>query len=541
MNNCIIFTSREHEDYLNDSYPESKVYFISDYVKSPNIKETRKFTESIFASNEDFLSMFKCQNYLIGWSWFDETYQLAKNYISIKSLIEELNYQNHNQIIAHNLDNKFNKILKLSLFDKKIIIHRDESKKEYLLKFLTINFLYFVVSFLMFIFLIFKRPKVALYTGDYVYQTNDYDLRLRNLYNILRQKNIYFFEFIRPNKFSSFIKNILLRRRFAIYFTFLQNFLNYFYKKKVFHESPKNIEESFLFNLYGSNLALEKTVNFYRRFFRYLKLEKFVAIEFSSRNAGLVIAAKLENVKTIGIMHGLQRKEDSCHEFMENFNDKNKLGCDFYGLWSDYYLSYYKKYSKVFDHSGLEVSGLLRPPDNLSCKPYKRVSGEKIYCLIISELHLPINECYKFYLALLECENMELAIKSRPMIEDFFVKKLCEFDRRFEGIRHFSCDIEDIADKFDVFIGTNSTAVLEASIFNRISILFETKTFKDYFEIDSLISNKSLLIKDYKSICKEIEHRVNNEKRLNTINKIKNRFFGSNENGAKWVLHKINS
>jgi len=541
MNNCIIFPNREHEDYLNGFFTEYKIFFISDYVKNPNIKDAREFTESIFASNEDFLSKFKCENYLVGWSWFDETYQLAKNYISIKSLIEELNNQNYDQIVAHKLENRFNKVLKLSLFDKKIIIQKGNYKKEYFIKFLMINFLYFVISFLMFVFLIFKRPKVALYTADYVYKANDYDLRLKNIYNKLRQQNIYFFEFVRPNKFSSFIKNILLRRRFAIYFPFLQNLLNRLYRNKVFHESPKNIEESFLFNLYGSNLALVKAVNFYRRFFRSIKLESFLAIEFSSRNAALIIAAKLEKIKTIGIMHGLQRKEDSCHEFMENFNDNNKLGCDYYGLWSDYYLSYYKKYSKVFDHSGLEVSGLLRPSENLSLEPYKRISDEKIYCLIISELHLPIEECYKFYLALLECKKIELAIKSRPMIEDSFVKKLCKFDRRFEDIRRLSCDIEDVADQFDVFIGTNSTAVLEASIFNRISILFETKSFNDYFDIDSLISNKSLLIKEYSSFCKEIEYRVNNENRLNTINKIKNKFFGSNENGANWVLHKLNS
>ena len=47
-------------------------------------------------------------------------------------------------------------------------------------------------------------------------------------------------------------------------------------------------------------------------------------ISFSSRSAHLAIAAKTQNIKTIGIMHGLQQKEFAVYEFMESYNERIK-------------------------------------------------------------------------------------------------------------------------------------------------------------------------------------------------------------------------
>ena len=42
--------------------------------------------------------------------------------------------------------------------------------------------------------------------------------------------------------------------------------------------------------------------------------------------------------------------------------------------------------------------------------------------------------------------------------------------------------LEDIADSYDVFIGSNSTAIIEASLFGKLSVLLKTVKFGDYFD-----------------------------------------------------------
>jgi len=99
--------------------------------------------------------------------------------------------------------------------------------------------------------------------------------------------------------------------------------------------------------------------------------------------------------------------------------------------------------------------------------------------------------------------------------------------------------ISSIANDFDVFIGSNSTAVIEAAIYNKISILVYTKKFADYFEINHLIDGKKLLIEDPEEIYQKIIFRIKNENQLKTIPRTMHKFFGSLIDGNDWILEKI--
>ena len=92
---------------------------------------------------------------------------------------------------------------------------------------------------------------------------------------------------------------------------------------------------------------------------------------------------------------------------------------------------------------------------------------------------------------------------------------------------------------FDVFIGSNSTAVIEASLLGKISVLLNTIKFGDYYDIDSLIPGRSLLVRDPELLYEHIIDRVNNEHSLNTIEIIRKRFFGENKDGAQWIVEQL--
>ena len=92
---------------------------------------------------------------------------------------------------------------------------------------------------------------------------------------------------------------------------------------------------------------------------------------------------------------------------------------------------------------------------------------------------------------------------------------------------------------FDIFMGSNSTAVIEVCLFGKISILLETKKFGDYFGMDDLISQKTILVKKPEHVYQSIVYRVNNEHSLRTIQIIRDKFFGENKDGVKWLMEQL--
>ena len=239
-------------------------------------------------------------------------------------------------------------------------------------------------------------------------------------------------------------------------------------------------------------------------------------------------------------MHGLQQKDYAVYEFMESYNERKKIGCDIYGVWSNHYLEYFKKYSKILNPNEIFYSGLLRPIENFDSKIlFKKISSKKIKVLLISEPLISVLEIIPYLQCLLKHHDIEVAIKVRPMIKDIYYEEMLIKFPEIKNLKVFDGKIEDVGRNFDVFIGSNSTAVIEASLFGKISILLNTKKFGDYFEINSLISGHSLLIKEPENLYQNIVERVNNEDTLETVIKIRTKFFGENKDGAQWVVDQL--
>jgi hypothetical protein len=182
----------------------------------------------------------------------------------------------------------------------------------------------------------------------------------------------------------------------------------------------------------------------------------------------------------------------------------------------------------------------LRPVESLNqISSLKSVTKDKIKVLLISEPLIAVAEVVPYIKRMLEHDGIEVAIKVRPMVKDVYYESMKSKLPEIKNLKVYDGKLSDVAEKFDVFIGTNSTAVVEASLFGKLSILLNTVMFGDYFDMDTIVPNCTLLVKDPDMVCREILSRIKNEKRLKTIEKIRCRFFGDNKDGAQWIVDQL--
>ena len=535
---CIISSKSEKLKFDNS---KEKVLCIEDYVEISSVAEARKLTDRIFSHNADFIAGSDYKGYKVTWSWYSDVFQFCIKYLEIERLTQAIDALDVQHLKIGNISPQYRKVLEVCYFNKKVVSSALEggpllSMKQVL--FNTATLLFSMASILYFIL----RPgrNVATYTGDFVYKNTKSDFRLNHLYEKYKENNIHFIEFIRDTTIKNFFINTFKRKRFAIHYMSIIFFVDLLMKKTKYNKQPKDLYQSVLFEYYRANIVLTKSTLIIEQILKFLRVDKFVLISFSSRSAPLAIAAKSLGVKTIGIMHGLSQKEYAVQEFVQSYQESKKIGCDIYGVWSEHYLEYFRKYSKISTKNSFQLSGLLRPAKSINqSNTFERVSKDRIKVLLISEPLVSVLEIIPYIKCLLESDDIEVAIKIRPMIEDVYYESMKLEFPEIKDLKVYDGKIEDIVDSFDIFIGSNSTAIIEASLFGKISILLNTIKFGDYFDMDELIPSRQLLIRGPDLLCKEIQFRIENESNLKTIDKTKYRFFGDNKDGAQWIVDQL--
>ena len=539
MNQTCIIASKSEK--LNFDNGKEKVLYIEDYVQFSSVVEARKLTDKIYSHNADFITEHDYKGYKITWSWYSDVFQFCIKYFEIERLIQTIDVLDAQHLKIGNIPPQYRKVLEVYFFNKKITSNVSKGELLSNTKQILFNVTLLLFSMISILFFILRPSKnIGTYTGDFIYKNTESDFRLNHLYEKYQENNIQYVEFIRDTKVKDFFINIFKRRRFAIYYTVIIFFVDLLSKKDKNSKHPQDFYQSILYSYHYSNFVLKKSTLIIEKIFKILRIDKFVLISFSSRSAHLAIAAKSLGIKTIGIMHGLQQKDYAVYEFMQSYQENKKIGCDVYGVWSLYYLEYFKKYSKISNADSFQYSGLLRPVKNINqVDHFERVSENKIKILLISEPLITVSEIIPHLKCLLKNDNIEVSIKVRPMIKDIYYENMILEFPEIQDLKIYDGKLEDVADKFDVFVGSNSTAIIEASLFGKISILLNTVKFGDYFDIDKLIPGRQLLVKDPEFLCKEIQFRVENENDLKTIEKTKHMFFGDNNDGAQWVVDQL--
>jgi len=530
------------KESFKSSEKAGKIFLIEDYVDISSVSEARKLADTIYFENKEFISQYKHSKYSISWAWYSDIFQFCITYLEIQNLIQIIEDNNFTSIEIGAISPQYIQIFRVYFFRRNIVLLGSQSNQLInTFKQVIFNGFALIYSLISLVFFILRPGKnVGTYTGDFIYKNTQSDFRLSNLYAQYKKNKIHYVEFIRITKSKNFLDNIFKRKRFAIYHTSIIFFVALFTKKEKYTKYPVNFYQSVIYSFHYDNLVLKKSILIIEKLFIILRINNFISISFSSRSAHLSIAAKSLGIKTIGIMHGLQQKDYAVYEFMESYSERQKIGCDVYGVWSPHYLDYFKKYSKLMSPENIFYSGLLRPIKNFNkTKPFKRISSNSLRVLIISEPLINVREVIPYVKALLKNDAIELAIKVRPMINDTYYEELKVHLPEISNLKVHSGTIEEIGRDYDVFIGSNSTAVIEGSLFGKISILLNTKKFGDYFEMDSLIPGHSLLVNDPEFLCQNIVDRVNNEVYLQTVDKIRARFFGDNKDGSQWLIDQL--
>jgi len=370
------YIAQNHNKFTN--LEGRNIFVINDFVNPSSVKKARQLTDEIFTTNSEFIKNYKFNGYQVSWSWYSDIFQFSIKYLEIESLIREIEALGVKKIVIGDIFPQYRKTLEVYFYDKEVVLLEKKYSLFSSTKLFLFNIFALLYSLVSLIYFYIKPGKnVGSYTGDFVYKNTKSDFRLNHLYEKYKENNIRYIEFIRNTTVKNFLTNILKRRRFAIYYNSIIYFVNLITKNTEFDKKPKNFYESVLFSYHNANLALMKASKVIEKIFKILKIDKFVLISFSSRSAPLLLASKSLNIKTIGIMHGLQQKEYAVYEFMESYNEQKKIGCDVYGVWSPYYLEYFKKYSKISNANAFKYSGLLRPVKEFYSKEFNRVDKNK--------------------------------------------------------------------------------------------------------------------------------------------------------------------
>ena len=538
-NNCLVSSKLEQPSTTNHQIVD--VLYIEDYLRIASVVDARKLTDKVFLHNTNFIADYDYEGYKITWSWFSDIFQFCTNYLEVKELIQAIDALNIQNLTIGNIPPQYRKVLEVYFFDKEITLKQSKNKSLLFFKEILFYLMMLLYSMISIVFLsLSKKKRVGTYTGDFVYKNTKSDYRLNHLYKKYEENNIDYVEFIRETTIKNFFVNIYKRKRLAIYYTSIIYFVNLLTKKSIYRKKPIDFFQSILYNYHNSNVVFIRSTPLIEKILQIIKINKFVLISFSSRSAHLAIASKSLNIKTIGIMHGLSQKEYVVQEFIESFNENKKIGCDIYGVWSNHYLEYFKKYCKITNSLDISYSGLLRPLNNFNkITSFKKISKRKIKVLLISEPLTSALEIAPYLQSLLKHDDIDVAIKVRPMIKDIYYEEMKVALPQVRNLKLYDGKIEEEGKEFDVFIGSMSSAIIEGSLFGKISVLLNTLKFGDYYDIDSLIPGRSLLVRDPELLYEHIIDRVNNEHSLNTVEIIRKRFFGENKDGAQWILEQL--
>jgi len=533
-NNTLKIFSKTSNLQRNDK----NIIFFQDYVEDISLSKVREFSEGIFRENKEFLRSYIHNGYEITWAWYGDIFSISQKYMKYEKIILHIERVKYDQIIFKDVPNDLIKLIRMA-FPEISIINLD-LKKAHEIRIFLLNFVGLIYSLFSLVVSFFKRNnRVASYTGDFIFKNSRCDIRLIELYKLYDRNNINFIEFIRMTSGKNFIVNIFKRRRMAIYVSSFQYFINLFFKNTHYKKRPKNFQESLLYSYHGSNLALQKEILVFEKIFNFLGVKKFFGISFSSRSASLFFAAKTIGAPIIGIMHGLQQRDYAVYEFIEPFNNKNLIGCDYYGTWSLHYKNYFKEYSKI--HSNIIYSGPLRSVSSFQKKfNFSQQDDEKIKVLVISEPHASFSDLVPFIKALIESKEICLGIKLRPMIKDNFLEILENFGLDISSIEIVDDELLKAGKSYDIFIGSYSTAIIEACLISKLSLLIYTNKWGDYFDLNSSPLGPMLLTNDPGEFINIIKLRIENENKLKSIIFFRERFFGNfNKNGAEWIVNLI--
>ena len=209
------------------------------------------------------------------------------------------------------------------------------------------------------------------------------------------------------------------------------------------------------------------------------------------------------NIHTIGYMHGRISKELKYQKPLLNYT------FDKYYVWSKYFHHKLLKLNPKYSKKKIVIYDKLK-----NFKVYKK-KGKKKVIMFLEETNVPMAFFFKIAKHILKKKEYDIAFKFRPnKNKNVKVLNFCNKNK----IKIFHKDtFETLITKENIsaVIGTNSTALLNASYFNIFPICIKSRYSLDYYLKEKIV----FPLKIDTNILYQLKKILSNKKKLNNIKK----------------------
>lgn len=394
-------------------------------------------------------------------------------------------------------------------------------------------------------FLKIAKPELFIRTSDRLDALYDFDFRQQFFYKELRKNRVPFAEFIRTSgSWLSVLQNAWQRRRPAIYsgaiIAIMHSLASPFnrFLPALSKSDPEKyfwslVAIHYLKNFRGTILSIQAM----KFILRWIGIKAAIIPAGADRTFHEILGCKLAGIKTVGIQYGATPRYFVVSDFMPEFDGEKTLSLDKYGLWSEWWMDYYIKYSRAFKSEQLYIAGPMRPLlESEFVPPSKGTTSKLLKVLFISEQLADPKEVMPYLTALLEARDFALSLKFRPGqdgFENWLIKNELGLLKKARITKEY---INKAIAESDVVVGSHSTAVLEGLAQLKHCIFFWTDKWGDYFDIKNL-DEGCFFAENPEELINKI--RKSPEVPKEYLKKLRGQLFGDPyQDGSKWVVEQ---
>lgn len=533
---------------------------LEDLTSPGSIYEAAAFLEELSLLKYDNTTVAKSvmyQGYELWWMHYTDLYlNFCLPYTQYKSLLEYLK----DMEIVYFIDPPYRDLFTffLSAHNRKVILFQNVQKR--IGRLLPIGVIVQLFLTLVCIpLLILKRAKILIFTGDKFAPSKDYDPRMEYIYTELRERKLSYVEFVRSlESWKTVISHACIRLRPVIYpvavralgtcMSVCTGALSRRHRAlHAFIQSiPQNGDDRF--KLLVSTFYLRDVdsdiwaIRFYTYILKGIGIRAAFFTAPMARNFVVVLASKLNNIPTVGILHGAASRAYNGYDFLPTYTGNKTLSLDRYGVWSEWWKEYYTENNKLYTEEQLVVSGPMRPlSKDIEIKAHgTNLGGVKKVLFVSEQLAVP-EEVLPFLSKLLETHGIEVYMTFRPYRDEFEMWLKANHPQVLSRIGEshiIRTGIKDAIAQSDVVVGTHSTAVLEALFELKPIVFFATKKWGDYFTLKSFHPQYNFYAEDFQALIECI--RKSDQIPEIVLRGLLERFFGDPyQNGSKWAVDQL--
>jgi hypothetical protein len=399
------------------------------------------------------------------------------------------------------------------------------------------SFLKLILSLFSLPFIILQNKTTIIYTSNNFSKHGNYDFRFKTLIPKLNSSSIkYFFGIRTKNNFNQIFKNFFLRFQPVMFFDSFDEISRILYPNK----RDLNFSSFKEYLASAENFRSFKSLNYNHKILKNLvkmmKIKSAFIADNCERSNNLLYVLNQLNIPTIGIMKGVECKYYNVQIFLQYLNSEmSLLSQRHYGVWSKKIKNYLSHYSKVYNYDQIEISGPYREIPN-SKSDYNDNEIKNI-CWFI-EIHVEIEEILPFLNELLEKTNFKITFKTDPTkfeisknYLDSLINRLSNYRSR---IKISNKSIDKIINKYDLFIGAFTTALIDVAAYKQKILIIYTKQWQDYFDVEDAKINQSILVKKPVNLpTKILNLNIDSQKEF------RNFYIEDNFDGSDWIVNKL--